>query len=271
MRTPRFPALEEAVAADPDDPAAVAVWADALSAAGSPLGELLQIFAADPEVRDLRWRNHVERLLTAYGAWWYGPLETAQQWQRGALPQRRRALPVDRRLHWPPVVRAPAGMATTRAGLIRTGAGTIPFLRTLAERPTACALTSFRLTGPVLPPRPLAAAGLKSLRTLEIGAVDHADRLGRIEGDTPPRLETLVLRGADLSVGRLVGGLHTLVVAPVGPCDLSGLGDADLPALTRLELVTEQPVDLADLVASALGRRLGDRLVQRRPAPRELV
>jgi hypothetical protein len=130
--------LEEAVAADPDDPAAVAVWADALSAAGSPLGELLQIFAADPEVLDLRWRNHVERLLTAYGAWWYGPLETAQQWQRGALPQRRRALPVDRRLHWPPVVRAPAGMATTSAGLIRTGAGTIPFLRTLAERPTAC-------------------------------------------------------------------------------------------------------------------------------------
>jgi hypothetical protein len=263
--------LEEAVAAEPEDPTAVAVWADALSAAGSPLGELLQIFAADPDVRDLRWRNHVERLLTAYGAWWYGPLETAQQWQRGALPQRRRALPVDRRLHWPPVIRAPAGMATTHAGLVRTGAGTVQFLRALAEKPTACALTSYRLTGPVLPPRPLAAAGLRSLRVLEIGAVDHADRLGRIEGDTPPRLETLVLRGADLSIGRLVGGLHTLVVAPVGACDLAGLVDAELPALTRLEVVSEQPVDLSELAASALGRRLGDGLLLRRPAPRELV
>lgn len=279
MRVPRSPELEADILDDPDDPERIAVWADALLTAGHPLGEWLQIAVRDPDTLDPALRRAAERLLSADGQWWYGPLERAAVWASGAVQQRRKGMPVEKLIVLPPRVVAPLGTASTHLGLFDEARGTVSFARHLGERPTAFALRRLRITGPSLPTEPLKGLPDRALESVWIEKPARAD--GARFGDLPPRLRHLSLDGVPLA-GGLRGGLRTLeitasealdldalaeselpdleIVRLRGPVDVRGLVQAELPALRQLEVTGASAAD-ADLLRDQLGGRLGAGLV----------
>lgn len=279
MRVPRSPELEADILEDPDDAQRIAVWADALLTAGHPLGEWLQLAVRDPATLDGGQRKASEHLLSTEGQWWYGPLERAAVWASGAVQQRRKGMPVEKRIVLPPRVVAPLGTASTHLGLFDDARGTVSFARHLGERPTAFALRRLRITGPSLPTDPLRGLPDGALEAVWIEKPARTD--GVRFGDLPPRLRHLSLDSVPLT-GGMRGGLVTLEIAasePLdldalaesalphlqivrlsGPIDVRGLVQADLPALRQVEVTGASARD-ADWLRDQLGGRLGAGLV----------
>lgn len=238
-------ALEAAVAASPDDPAPLLVWADALIAKGDPLGEFVALSYAHTKETDpsrfVRTRARLAELQSAHHHQWLLDGQVAEEtWRWGLL--RRCAVSADpERLH-------KAKMASEDAPLAHL-ALLVDELRRVLESPAGQFLEDAALQLPAglvtLSPL-LALANAHRLRGLVL-SLPSASLTLRL--DDAPRVTRWRLQGVPLDPGTtLPPAIERLELldAPLFP-GAEELLAAPAPALTTLALRDEH-LDLARLV-----------------------